>query len=155
MTLDEAIQHCKDEAHVLFQHSAKHRTGTEDSCYECAKEHEQLAEWLTELKQRREACMMIDSETLKARIGELCLNNDDMFSARAYERIIGVIEAVPTEPKVNRAEILRMCNDIEDEVTDIAFNSTHYHIRDCCESIREYLQAIGKELKGDAGSKID
>ena len=54
MTLDEAIQHCKDEAHVLFQHSAKHRTGTEDSCYECAKEHEQLAEWLTELKQRRE-----------------------------------------------------------------------------------------------------
>lgn len=55
MTLDEAIQHCKDEAHVLFQHSAKHRTGTEDSCYECAKEHEQLAEWLTELKQRREA----------------------------------------------------------------------------------------------------
>ena len=55
MTIEEAIQHCKDEAHVLFQHSAKHRTGTEDSCYECAKEHEQLAEWLTELKQRREA----------------------------------------------------------------------------------------------------
>ena len=52
--------------------------------------------------------------------------------------------------EVNRAEILRLCNDIEDEVTDIAFNSTHYHIRDCCNAIREYLQAIGKELNGDA-----
>lgn len=50
--------------------------------------------------------MMIDSETLKSRIGELCLNNDDLFSAKAYERIIGVIEAAPTieaEPVVHSA----------------------------------------------------
>ena len=39
---------------------------------------------------------LIDFETLKSRIGELCLNNDDLFSAKAYERIIGVIEAMPT-----------------------------------------------------------
>lgn len=39
---------------------------------------------------------LIDSETLKSRIGELCINNDDLFSAKAYERIIGVIEAAPT-----------------------------------------------------------
>ena len=48
---------------------------------------------------------LIDADALKARIGELCLNNDDMFSARAYERIIGVIEAMPTitaEPKRGR-----------------------------------------------------
>lgn len=70
MTLDEAIQHCKDEAHVLFQHSAKHRTGTEDSCYECAKEHEQLAEWLTELKEKR--CKVIVQESrIKELEGEL------------------------------------------------------------------------------------
>ena len=99
--------------------------------------------------------MMIDSEILKSRIGELCMNNEDMFPVNAYKRIIGVIEAVPTEPKVNRAEIMRMCNDIEDEVTDIAFNSTHYHIRDCCQAIRKYLELIGKELNGDAGSKVD
>lgn len=43
---------------------------------------------------------LIDTETLKSRIGELCINNDDMFSEKAYERIIGVIEAMPTvEPK--------------------------------------------------------
>ena len=99
--------------------------------------------------------MMIDSETLKARIGELCLNNDDLFSAEAYNRIIGVIEATPTEHEVNRAEIMRLCNEIEDEVTDIAFNSTHYHIRDCCEAIRKYLKEIGKELNWDDESKID
>ena len=52
--------------------------------------------------------------------------------------------------KLDRAAILRLCNEIEDEVTDIAFNSTHYHIRDCCEAIRKYLKQIGKELTGDA-----
>ena len=39
---------------------------------------------------------LIDSETLKSRIGELCMNNEDMFTVNAYKRIIGVIEAVPT-----------------------------------------------------------
>ena len=57
--------------------------------------------------------------------------------------------ATDNEPKVNRAEIMRLCNEIEDEVTDIAFNSTHYHIRDCCEAIRKYLKEIGNELTGD------
>ena len=53
---------------------------------------------------------------------------------------------------IDRAAILRLCNEIEDEVTDIAFNSTHKHIYECCESIREYLKEIGKELTGDAGT---
>ena len=39
---------------------------------------------------------LIDSETLKSRIGELCMNNEDMFPVNAYKRIIGVIEATPT-----------------------------------------------------------
>lgn len=68
----------------------------------------------------------------------------------AIDAVVPAIESMPTEPKVNRAEIMRLCNDIEDEVTDIAFNSTHYHIRDCCQAIRKYLELIGKELNGDA-----
>lgn len=36
MTLDEAINHCEEKAR---------------DCSECAKEHEQLAQWLKELKQ--------------------------------------------------------------------------------------------------------
>ena len=38
MTLDEAIQHCKEKS----------------DCTECGAEHKQLAEWLRELKERRE-----------------------------------------------------------------------------------------------------
>ena len=38
----------------------------------------------------------IDAETIKSRIGELCINNYELFSETIYERIIGVIEAVPT-----------------------------------------------------------
>ena len=59
MTIEEAIQHCNDEAVKLRKDSAKRlqigaRHESHDS-EECAAEHEQLAECLTELKQRREA----------------------------------------------------------------------------------------------------
>ena len=43
MTLEEAIQHCNDMARL-----------NEAECFECAEEHRQLAEWLTELKEYRE-----------------------------------------------------------------------------------------------------
>ena len=38
MTIDEAILHCEEKA---------------QGCDECASEHQQLADWLRELKQRR------------------------------------------------------------------------------------------------------
>lgn len=38
MTLDEAIQHCREKS----------------NCSKCGEEHKQLAEWLEELKQYRE-----------------------------------------------------------------------------------------------------
>jgi hypothetical protein len=43
MTIDEAIQHCKEQV----QEQAK------KGCYSCAEEHQQLAEWLKELKAYR------------------------------------------------------------------------------------------------------
>lgn len=43
MTLDGAIKHCKEEAEKYMEY------GIETECYQCGKEHEQLAEWLTEL----------------------------------------------------------------------------------------------------------
>jgi len=59
MTLDEAIAHAREVAE-------EQRTQAElsectdlnyraSACLECAEEHEQLAEWLTELQERREA----------------------------------------------------------------------------------------------------
>ena len=60
MTLDEAIEHCHEKAKDLRTEAdyldAPYGMDTSErtDCLECAKEHEQLAEWLTELKQRRE-----------------------------------------------------------------------------------------------------
>ena len=56
---------------------------------------------------------------------------------------------------MDKAKILRLCNEIEDEVTDIAFNSTHKHIYDLCESIREYLKAIAAEITAPPKSNAD
>ena len=51
MTLDEAIDHCKQVAESCFWPG-------------CAADHRQLAEWLEELKERRE--YSIDKTTAKA-----------------------------------------------------------------------------------------
>jgi len=56
MTLDEAIQHCEEvakENRELFEKIGA-SSYDEDNCLECAKAHEQLAEWLKELKQYKE-----------------------------------------------------------------------------------------------------
>lgn len=45
MTIDEAIQHCKE---VAIEYEAK------GECYECGKEHRQLAEWLEDYKELKE-----------------------------------------------------------------------------------------------------
>lgn len=47
MTLDGAIKYCKEEAVKYMEY------GIETECYQCGKEHEQLAEWLTELKEAK------------------------------------------------------------------------------------------------------
>ena len=56
MKLDEAIAHAK-EVSENWKSQLVNCVSEEGSykCLECAKEHEQLAEWLTELKERREA----------------------------------------------------------------------------------------------------
>lgn len=60
MELDEAIKHCRDKAEELNKDAdyldAPYGmdTSARTECLECAKEHEQLADWLEELKVRRE-----------------------------------------------------------------------------------------------------
>lgn len=93
---------------------------------------------------------LIDADALKARIGELCINNDDMFSAKAYDRIIGVIDAQPTVPDVNRAAILRLCNEIEDLASDIGKHTMKETVYVEARMIFDKALEIGKELDGDA-----
>ena len=52
MTIDEAIQHSKEVAKKERDKLLK--VGDEYICSECGKEHEQLAEWLEELKEYKE-----------------------------------------------------------------------------------------------------
>lgn len=52
MNLDEAIKHCIE---VAEEHTKYNFYGGYESCDECAKEHRQLAEWLRELKDYKDA----------------------------------------------------------------------------------------------------
>ena len=58
LTLDEAISHSKNKAKELYDEAmfvhANPNDEKLDACIECANEHQQLAEWLTELKAYRE-----------------------------------------------------------------------------------------------------
>lgn len=59
MTIEEAIKHCEEVAHERRIESGEcisvNDLENAEACYECGEEHKQLAEWLKELKQRREA----------------------------------------------------------------------------------------------------
>ena len=57
-TLDEAIKHCEEKAKELKAKVPYKIFGDEwqqedEDCMKCAEEHEQLAEWLKELKELR------------------------------------------------------------------------------------------------------
>ena len=75
MTLDEAIQHCRDQAGKLRKDSVKRLhiglIHAANDSEECAAEHEQLAEWLTELKQRIEAEIAAPPKTNADRIRQM------------------------------------------------------------------------------------
>ena len=56
MTLDEAIQHCEEVVAEKEDNARWELTTTwQNECKQCAADHRQLAEWLTELKERRAA----------------------------------------------------------------------------------------------------
>ena len=57
MTVQEAIKHCEEKAKEKYAEGmlchANPNDDLLDGCIKCAKEHEQLAEWLKELEQYR------------------------------------------------------------------------------------------------------
>lgn len=61
MTLEEAIEHCKEVAkesrEAALSYARANAYETAISCKACGQEHEQLALWLTELKSRRIAAI--------------------------------------------------------------------------------------------------
>lgn len=68
LTLDEAIKHCEEVAEQK-EHDSITTTGDyelditmKEGCIQCAADHRQLAEWLTELKDLREENKVLASE---------------------------------------------------------------------------------------------
>lgn len=53
MTLDEAIEHAKEKAQEQRYYTQFENGSMYHNCSKCAEEHEQLAEWLQELKNYR------------------------------------------------------------------------------------------------------
>lgn len=121
MTIEEAIQHCEEVAHEKRIESGEcisvNDLENAEACYECGEEHKQLAEWLTELKQRREAEISDKPKT--------------------------------NEVNIDRDEILRLCNEIEEIVTAIANWSENWQTVDDCRTVCDKLKEIGKELTED------
>ena len=58
MTLDEAIKHCEEKA-AEKRIEANYRIPPKADCLKCAEEHEQLAEWLKELKALRHTVSLL------------------------------------------------------------------------------------------------
>lgn len=58
MTIQEAIEHCREEAAKnrtrAVEHANAYDRDNAEACHECAQEHEQLAMWLIELIELQE-----------------------------------------------------------------------------------------------------
>ena len=71
MTLDEAIKHCLEVAEQNDAQAEKWREeggeewGKTTACRECAADHRQLAEWLTELKELRNSLGAVKLSNMK------------------------------------------------------------------------------------------
>ena len=93
MTLDEAIKHCEEKAKEQREKATAIARAKEPfykyaECAECAKEHEQLAEWLKELKAYKErpqgewirvddnigTCFVCDHCGNKGHVSKFCSN---------------------------------------------------------------------------------
>lgn len=75
MTIEEAIEHCKEVAkesrEAALSYARENAYETAISCKACGQEHEQLAEWLAELQQRRgRATELAALESLRRQINE-------------------------------------------------------------------------------------
>ena len=64
MTIDEAITHSEEVMMENLEKTKDRKAGdpVARECFECAEEHRQLAEWLKELKEKRQAIEDIRAE---------------------------------------------------------------------------------------------
>lgn len=125
ITLDEAIKHCKEVAEQKdlesgFDTDNERYIMTDNEradCKECANEHRQLAEWLTELKQfkEQESCEDVISRSYALNVINLMKANIEAGGYEAYSQLFDRFDNVPpATPKRKVGEWIKKNNDYFD-----------------------------------------
>ena len=112
MTIDEAIAHAREVAEMQRKDNDnckyKSQYGCKDCadyyskpCIECAEEHEQLAEWLEELKDYRDKNKMVirvdvdNMDSIKDKIEELSKYAESQYN-KAIDDFVKFANTMPT-----------------------------------------------------------
>ena len=121
MTLDEAILHAREVAErnrKQYKNCPSDRTDIRyQTCEECAEEHEQLAEWLEELKSYRASVFSGDMTQIMLK-EEYCKAVDD-FAEKLNEKCDGMIKD-KWNSNVTPISWAEVYADFKDDINDIA-----------------------------------
>lgn len=72
--------------------------------------------------------------------------------ANGLKYAMSILDEIPTVTDINRAEILRLCNEIEELAIHIGQQTMNDTVYAEAQMIFDKVKAIGKELTGDAGT---
>ena len=92
MTVQEEIKHCEEKAKEKYAEGmlchANPNDDLLDGCIQCAKEHEQLAEWLKELEQYRALGTVEElKEAREKQVAKKPIYNDGYYCPICNERV--------------------------------------------------------------------
>ena len=121
MTLDEAIAHAREVAErnrKQYKNCPSDRTDIRyQTCEECAEEHEQLAEWLEELKSYRTSVFSGDMTQIMLK-EEYCKAVDD-FAEKLNAKCDGMIKE-KWNSNVTPISWAEAYADFKDDIDDIS-----------------------------------
>ena len=121
MTLDEAILHAREVAErnrKQYKNCPSDRTDIRyQTCEECAEEHEQLAEWLEELKSYRASVFSGDMTQIMLK-EEYCKAVDD-FAEKLNAKCDGMIKE-KWNSNVTPISWAEAYSDFKDDIDDIS-----------------------------------
>ena len=105
-----------------------------------------------ELLNKSDVMRIINSENAVVLCCTRLRSTDEVLCSIASK--INSLQTIQTtiEADIDRAAIMRLCNEIEDIVSEISKLSENYLIYSDCKSILDRTKAIGKELTEDAGT---
>ena len=163
MTLDEAIKHARDKAKEQRKDYdtcvVKEGYGCKDCayyyskpCIECAEEHEQLAEWLEELKDRRETnfnyVQLMDCRYRDGYNKAIDDLTEKIVGYGTYDYYGNVIDVLEIAEKLKEHKTLNIvhCKDCKHWGTGIAGETENVK---CCEYSKYMVGANGYCVFGE------